>query len=370
MKKTLFALATLSLISASAQAQSNVTVYGIIDAGVTYTSKVGPNNDSRLSVDSGGASASRIGFKGTESLDNGMTAIFQLENGFNVDTGAFATANTIFDRKAIIGLSGAFGTVTIGRQTDFLDDIGAKYTSVQTFGGNGVKGGHFNNLDRVAGVRANNSIRFDSRNYLGFTGSLFYGFGEVAGQLSAGQSFGIGGNYANGPFSVGMGYFQTKLAIGGLSIRPGDTDLKTFTLGSSYQVGDAKLYGAWSQVKQPFAGSVATVGLVNITSASKANIVDMGVDYAFSPSVHLLGSVIYDRADIQRQALGSTKVSTTQLNLGVDYILSKRTDLYGFYTNQRANGVNNPGVVNAAYSNAPNDDATQHVLRVGMRHKF
>lgn len=370
MKKTLFALAALSLIGANAQAQTNVTIYGIVDAGVTYTSKVGPNNGSRLSLDSGDTSASRIGFKGTEDLGNGLKAIIQLENGFNVDNGAFAAANTLFDRKAVVGLTGAFGTVTVGRQTDFLEDIGGKYTSVQTFGGNGIKGGHFNNLDRVAGMRANNSIRYDSLNYVGFTGSLFYGFGEVAGQLSAGQSFGIGGNYANGPFGVGIGYFQSKLAVGALPAKPGYTDLKTFTLGSSYQLGQAKLYGAWSQVKQPLVSSVATVGLVNITSASEANIIDLGVDYALSPSVHLLGSVIHDRADIRRQTVGSTKVSTTQLNLGVDYFVSKRTDFYGFYTKQRANGANNPGVINAAYSNAPDDDATQHVLRVGIRHKF
>ena len=66
MKKTLFALAALSLISASAQAQSNVTIYGVVDAGVTYTSKVGPNNNSRLSVDSGDLSTSRIGFNGVD----------------------------------------------------------------------------------------------------------------------------------------------------------------------------------------------------------------------------------------------------------------------------------------------------------------
>lgn len=370
MKKTLFALAALSLIGANAQAQSNITIYGVVDAGVTYTSKVGPKNNSRLSVDSGDLSTSRIGFKGLEDLGGGLKAVFQLESGFNVDDGSLSVANTLFDRKAVVGLTGAFGIVTIGRQTDFLEDIGSKYTSAQTFGGNGIKGGHFNNLDRVSGTRTNNSIRYDSIIHGGFTGSLYYGFGEVAGQTSAGQSFGIGGNYANGPFGIGLAYFQTKLGTGTLATKAGDSNLKTFTLGSSYQLGQAKLYGAWSQVKQPLATSVASVGLVNITSATKANIFDVGVDYAFSPSVHLLGSVIYDRANISRQTVGSTKVSTTQLNLGVDYFISKRTDVYGFYSKQRANGVNNPGVINAAYSNAPADDSNQSVLRVGIRHKF
>ncbi|AIY42622.1 Outer membrane protein [Collimonas arenae] len=370
MKKTVFALVALGLIGANAHAQSNVTIYGVIDTSLTYTSKVGPKNNSRFSVDSGDLSTSRIGFKGVEDLGGGLKAIFQLENGFNADDGSFGTASTLFDRKSVVGLSGGFGTVTIGRQTDFLEDIGNKYTSVQTFGGNGVKGGHFNNLDRISGSRTNNSIRYDSSNLSGFTGSLFYGFGEVAGQTSAGQAFGLGGNYANGPFGIGLAYFQTKLAADALPSKAGDTDLKTFTLGASYQAGPAKIYGAWSQTKRPLATAQTATGLVNITTATKANIFDLGVDYSLSGNLHLLASVIYDRADISRKTTGSTKGKTTQLNLGVDYFLSKRTDLYAMYSNQRANDINNPGVINGAYSNAPADDSSQNVLRVGLRHKF
>ncbi|MBW9337001.1 porin, partial [Herbaspirillum sp. RU 5E] len=84
-------------------------------------------------------------------LGGGWSALFHLENGFNADNGSLGTADTLFDRKSVVGLSGSFGTVTIGRQTDYLEDIGARYTSAQTFGGNGGKGGHFNNLDRTAG---------------------------------------------------------------------------------------------------------------------------------------------------------------------------------------------------------------------------
>ncbi|MFC5473512.1 porin [Paraherbaspirillum soli] len=370
MKKTAFALAALALIGANVQAQSNVTIYGVVDTSITYTSKVGAKNDKRFSLDSGDLSTSRIGFKGVEDLGSGLKAIFQLENGFNADDGSLATANTLFDRKSVVGLAGGFGTVTLGRQTDFLEDIGNKYTSVQTFGGNGVKGGHFNNLDRISGARTNNSIRYDSNNVSGFTGNLFYGFGEVAGKTSAGQTFGFGGNYANGPFGIGAAYFQTKLAADAAPAKAGDTDLKTFTLGASYQAGPAKIYGAWSQAKRPLATATAATGLVNITTATKANIFDLGVDYALSGNLHLLGSVIFDRADISRKTAGSTKGKTTQLNLGVDYFLSKRTDVYALYSNQRSTDVNNPGVINAAYSVAPADDSNQNVLRVGLRHKF
>src|SRR5450830_1885327 len=374
MKNNVFALAALAAlasIATTAQAQSSVTVYGVIDTSLTYTSKVGANNGSRFSIDSGDLATSRIGFKGTEDLGGGLSAIFNLENGFNADNGGLGTANVLFDRKSVVGLSGAFGTVTIGRQTDYLEDIGSKYTSVQTFGGNGVKGGHFNNLDRTAGgARTDNSVRYDTANLSGFTGSLFYGFGEVAGKTSAGQSFGVAGNYANGPFGIGAAYYQSKLAADALPARAGDTNLKTFTIGTSYQAGPAKLYAAWSQSKQPVAAAVASTGLVNITTATKANIFDVGVDYSLTSNFHLLGSVIYDRANINRVTTGKTKVSTTQLNVGVDYYLSKRTDIYAMYTNQRASDTINPGVVNAAYSSSPADDSSQNVVRLGLRHKF
>lgn len=369
MKKTAFAMAALGLLaSTAAQAQSSVTIYGIVDTGVSYMSNVQVgstnSNGSRFGVDSGTLSSSRIGFRGTEDLGGGLKAIFVLENGFNADTGAMGSSGVLFDRKSVVGLAGGFGSVTVGRQADFLDDIGAKYTSAQTFGANGQKGAHAGNLDRTSTGRANNSVRFDTANLGGFTGNLYYSFGEVAGQTSASSAWGLGANYANGPFGVGAGYYLSKDATG-------DTNLKTFTLGASYQFGPAKLYGAWSQSKQPKVANTAAA-LAAVSSAAKANVIDIGVDYALSGNLHLLGSVIHDRVDFNRVA-GSTLASsgkTTQYNLGVDYFLSKRTDVYAMWSNLRANDMRNPGVINNAGDFAPYNDASQNVLRVGLRHKF
>lgn len=365
MKKFPLALATcvLAVSGAHAQAQeSNVTIYGVIDMSLAYTSKAGPGNNSRASLDSGDQMASRIGFRGKEDLGGGLSAIFQLETGFNADDGSMATAGTLFDRKSVVGLSGRLGTVTLGRQTDFLEEIGTRYTSFQVFGGGGMRAAHLNGLDRVTGARTSNSLRFDSATYGGFTGSLFYGFGETAGNSTAGQAVGIGGNYANGAFGIGAAYYQSKAGT--------DTDLKTFTVGSSYQFGPAKLFGAWSQVRRPSQAALAQTGLVNITSATRANIFDIGVDYALTSNSHLVTSVIYDRATLARASTGATRARTTQFNLGIDHYLSKRTDVYAMYSRQSVADVNNPGVIGAAYASAPADDSSQNVLRVGVRHKF
>ncbi|KAF1042556.1 MAG: Outer membrane porin protein 32 [Herbaspirillum frisingense] len=371
MKKSALILAACGMAATGAQAQQgNVTVYGVIDMSMVSTSKAAPGNNSRFSLDSGDQMASRIGFKGKEELGGGLAAIFQLETGFGADDGAMATPGTLFDRKSVVGLSGRFGTLTLGRQTDYLEDIGTRYTSFQIFGGGGVRAGHFNGLDRITGARTSHSLRFDSASDGGFSGSLFYGVGEVAGNNSAGRAMGMGANYANGPFGIGAAYYQSKLAADAAPARAGDTDLKTFTLGASYQAGPAKIFGAWSRTRRPLQQPLAASGLVNLTSATRANIFDLGVDYAVNGSLHLIGSVIHDRADLARTGDGATRARTTQFNLGVDYFLSKRTDVYAIASRQQASDAINPGVIGAAYAVAPTDDSSQNVLRLGLRHKF
>jgi len=393
MKKSLIALAVLGAIAGAAQAQSSVTIYGIVDTGIVYTSKAVTatgGTGSKFSVNSGVIQGSRLGFKGVEDLGGGLKALFQLEAGFNNDTGALngqdKGATNLFRRKSVVGLGGNFGSVLLGRQTDILDDV-SQWTSIQDFGG--VTGSVGHNLDRLEGTRTNNSIRYNTPDLSGFTGSLIYGFGEAAGQTSNGQSFGLGGQYANGPLGLFAAYYQSKLGtIGGTNASDtsilgntsfaghgaaGDTALKTFSLGASYQAGPARLYGNWSRVKQPLAyastptatGSIPTgsftVGSFNNT---KADIFELGVNYAVTAPLHLLASVQYNKLTFADA--GSAKGKLTQINLGTDYFLSKRTDLYAFVSNLRAKDAVNPGVYGDSLGNTGNQTA----VAVGIRHKF
>ncbi|GAC1521993.1 MAG: porin [Collimonas sp.] len=393
MKKSLIALAVLGAIAGAAQAQSSVTIYGIVDTGLVYTSKaITPTGGtgSKFSLNSGIVQGSRLGFKGVEDLGGGLKALFQLEAGFNNDTGALngqdkGTTN-LFRRKSVVGLGGNFGSVLLGRQTDVLDDV-SQWTSVQDFGG--VTGSVGHNLNRLEGTRTNNSIRYNTPDLAGFTASAIYGFGEAAGQTSNGQSFGLGGQYANGPLGLFAAYYQSKLGtIGGTNASDtsilgntsfaghgaaGDTALKTFSLGASYQAGPARLYGNWSRTKQPLAytstlgatgvlqpGSF-TVGSFNNT---KADIFELGVNYAVTAPLHLLASVQYNKLTFADA--GSAKGKLTQINLGTDYFLSKRTDLYAFVSNLRAKDAVNPGVYGDSLGNTGNQTA----VAVGIRHKF
>ena len=402
MKKTALAMslplcfAGLSF-AAAVQAQttvasSGVTIYGIINPSLTYTDKVAnatPGNPtstgSRLSMDTAVAQGSRIGFKGVEDLGGGLKALFTLENGFNADTGQLAQGGLFFGRTAIVGLSGSLGTIHLGRQKDYIDDL-APYNGALDFG-SVVNNIHALNLDRTQGSRVNNSVRYNSPVFGGVTLSALYGFGEQAGSTGAGQSFGIGGSYNNGPLSFGAAYFQNKLTANNTftgssdsGIAPGavtgsiaSTSLKTFLVGGSYKLGDVRLYGSYSQVKQPLAvaagtamtgftgaaGAAFTFGGVN---NSKVDLIDFGVNYNVTATTQLLANFVTTRSKF----VGASSVGkATQVSLGVDYFLSKRTDLYLFYANIRSSDMFNPGLYVA-----PGGSNTQNVLTAGIRHKF
>jgi predicted porin len=203
MKKTLCALAVLSLATSLAQAQSSVIIYGIADAGIVKDS--GAANSAPLNVSSGVASASRIGFRGAEDFGGGVSALFHLETGFRMDTGAVDTAGAIFNRQAYVGLKSATaGQLTLGRQ--YTPYYLALSTIADPFGA-GLAGSAKNLFPTVgANTRASNAIYYVSPKWSGFNGEVFYSLGEQVGSNSAGRQFGLGLGYAEGKLNVRLAY--------------------------------------------------------------------------------------------------------------------------------------------------------------------
>ncbi|ONN66220.1 porin [Herbaspirillum sp. VT-16-41] len=403
MKKSILALAVLAAFAGAAHAQSTVTVYGSVDASLSYTNKIitsGKETGGQVALDSGLMKGSRLGIKGSEDLGGGLKAVFNIENGFNVDTGEAGQKGLLWGRQAFVGVSGNFGTILAGRQKDVLDDIGG-ITSPGDFGG-GVSRIHSLNLDRTNGERVNNSIRYNSPDFNGFTGSLIYGFGEEAGRTGSGQSFGLGGLYANGPLNVGLGYFQSKMGdsknasdVNGAAAcngpgKNGDTCLKTWTLAASYQFGPAKVYGSYSRVKLPLTAARPDYNpkdynfamLVDpkrkdpaYKPAEKADFaiggpnnessqtLDVGVNYKLLPALSLISSVQLTSAKFVKGSNGRL----VQLNLGAKYDLSKRTTTYAVLRNLRSNDMYNVGT---ASDRIPGANRSQTGLNAGMIHSF
>ena len=408
MKKSLLALAVFGAFAGVAHAQSSVTIYGIIDTNITYENRAAGTtgvSGSKFQVASGSSNiqGSRLGFKGAEDLGGGLSAVFALEAGFYSDTGALSNANggspTLFRRKSYVGFaSNTAGTVLVGRQTDWNDTISA-YTAVHDFGG--FVGNSGANLDRLQGTRTNNSISYTSPTIAGFTGTALYGFGEQAGQTSDGQAFSFGGSYVNGPLALGATYYQSK--VGATNANTADTSLtstttttpiysagnagstaqKVFTLVGSYQVGAARVYANWSQVKQPLnvqgtvinggttstftslatsTTSLTTNSSATLGNAKKVNAYELGTAYSLSAALKLLAAVDY--ASAQFDGVG-TNGKVTQLSLGTDYNLSQRTDVYAFLGYIHSSNMYNPGVVDAT-----GGGTNQTAVAIGVRHKF
>ena len=311
MKKSLIALAVMAAAGA-ASAQSSVQLYGIADVwfGSTETG-VGAAKLKQIGLTDGGVDGSRFGLKGSEDLGGGLKAIFTLEQGFSLDNGAAGTTtdaagktvNAAFSREATVGLQGNFGTVKLGKQFNAFDDVSGAAATV--FDGaltpmnNVFYSGAFASTD-------NNTVKYISPSFSGFSGSVSYGFGEnKTATVDATNNYALAGQYANGPFAAGIGYAVVdKGALG---------EDKATRLNASYNFGVATLKASYGLV------DFANVG------AGEANEYEIGVDYPVASNLIL--SAGYAFAERENNA-GVKTQERNGFGLAAAYLLSKRTTAY------------------------------------------
>lgn len=347
MKKSLIALAVLGVVAGAASAQTNVTIYGVVDMALQHENN-GQNTVTGL--DSGEFYGSRIGFKGSEDLGGGLKANFQLENGFNADDGKLTDAanNRLFNRQAWVGLSGNFGSVNFGRQyapafivADTLDPFDAGMTGGHAGPGSATSTG---GMLAVFGTpfRTNNTVNYTTNNLSGFTGSVAYTFGEQAGNNSANREIGLSVSYENGPIYVGTGYHNAKDTSG-------NTKAKQWLVGGTYNFGVAKGHVAYE--KNSSDQNVAT------PLDNKHWMLGVTVPVAGG---NLLGSYIRSTDN----AAAATANKGTQWALGYTYDVSKRTTLYTSYSRNTNDANVNIGGLAAA------NGLTDTLYNVGIRHRF
>ncbi len=319
MKKSLIALAVLAA-SGAAMAQSSVTVYGRLDASVG-SAKVGNVGAvvSNTQLFSNNITTSRIGFRGTEDLGGGLSALFIIETGFAPDAPG---ATYLGDRAAVVGLSGGFGTIKLGRHDTAFDDIrdlsvssnlwdSASLASTESIVG--TTG--FNGVGNIAdyGDRANNQIRYESPSFGGVTFGISYGFDEVAAPTKQ-DVIAYNVRYKSGNLDVGAAYQET--AQGGAPNFTVTDDRKYSTVAAAYNFGSFRISGGWNQAKN------TATGLKSNTYTIGANVPVNAFDF----------SVGYSTAKAKQQN-GATFEKGSAFSAGVTYSLSKRTRLYAALTN-------------------------------------
>ena len=361
MKKSLIALAVLAA-SGAAMAQSSVTLYGVVDTGLTYVSGV-DNVYGMTHV--GGNVNSRLGFRGVEDLGNGLKATFNLESGLSADDGGnYMTQDNglTFNRTSTVGLAGNFGEVRFGRMltTSYL-----AVSRYDAFGDTGI--GASRAWGAVDGYqpRAQNAISYTSPNFNGFKVGGEYGFGEQQ-KASDSRYIGIGATYDNGPLSLGLGFDRMNGDTANNTVL--DTNLTTWQLGGAYNFGVAKLMGFYKQSKDKVTGPAAP------NASFKSKVFGLGVTAPVGAAGEVRASYNHYRDSADIPGVNTPTLKANQLSLGYVHNLSKRTALYGTYAylkNKNKDGDNLGLQLNGAMPGAGlSDSGAQHGLQVGIRHAF
>ncbi|MFC5474167.1 porin [Paraherbaspirillum soli] len=330
-----------------AQAQTNVTAYGRIDAGLNYQS----NQVNAATGQRGGQwgiggnewGTSMFGFKGAEDLGGGLKAIFTLENGFDASNAQTnGGPSRIWSRRSLVGLSGGFGTVKLGRDLTLpsdivwsLDPTGQQAMSTSTL----VKGRNW--------PQTSNQIQYISPNMGGFTAQGAYGFGEVAGSTKKNSSGGVALSYVQPNYEIKAMYDVANDGNGKYS------DLFTFskelTIGGTVTIDKLKLFAGYENLSAPQV----------VAGPDKANHFWLGANYQLTPALTLIGAAYHVK-------LNHNSGSANLFMLGTNYSLSKRTLLYASIGTVRNSAQTNFQVETG--DSLPG--ANQNAFYTGISHSF
>ena len=460
MKKSLLAIAAMTAFAGAAQAQSSVTVYGILDVGFVGSNYSGTSTTINAAGTNGLATAgnvlqkqstaafgqsaettSRIGFKGTEDLGGGMSALFTVELGLapmnqettmvgSSATGSGAQGLLSYNRQAFVGLKkNGLGTVTIGNQYTPVFDVQA---ATDTAGNNNMVGnavysgnlqsatGTFNNgqapygasgsvnVDNGAYVtRVSNALKFQSDKFAGFAGQLFYAqSNQNTTQTGVAYSGAVGGVQNNTAWGVNGDYTWQKLRVVaayqniksvnqniltapsnlGTSASAGGTNIANGTAGGGF---NGIAFGDNITDNQTYAAVVYDFGILKAVyqySARKASSVydssyftkrsanQVGVRSQLTPTISAYATYgLTNSANFGNGLYGSTQGANGRAyQLGVDYYLSKRTNLYTILggANQSSNGTVNPTLTAAQQGASGGVGLNATNYAVGIRHTF
>ncbi|TAM07684.1 MAG: porin [Paraburkholderia sp.] len=368
-------------VRVSGTAQSSVTLYGLIDEGFDFTNNVGGNRVYELQ--SGYVQGSRWGLKGTEDLGGGLKGIFQLQNGFDVNTGHLNQGGLMFGREAYVGLSSdTWGSVTLGRQYDSVVDFLAMTTANGTWGGY-LFSHPYDNDNTDDSFRVNNSVKYTSPVFAGVQFGGTYAFSNTT-NFANNRQYSFGTSYTNGGLLLAASYLQadnpSSNAAGAIT-NGGDenflgTRLRIFGAGVTYTLANTTVGFSYSNTDVANATGSTYVGAITPTGGAISNLrfqnFEVNGKYQFTPAFYVGAMYVYTRTTLS-SASGTLHPNYQTAGLMADYNLSNRTDLYfqGLY--QHVGGDKTGSVLDFAYipgADNISSNRNQVVLRAAIRHKF
>lgn len=345
-----------------AHAQTTVQVYGRLNVDVEAISFSKPTGGANADMTRMSSNSSRLGFRGTEDLGSGLMAIFQIESSVNPDNGT----GTLSGRDSFVGLKGNWGTLRLGIMDDVFKGLGG-YTD--RFKGTGLA-----DDGTIAGLggggvgftrRQVNSLRYDTPTVGGFRGEIQYGLQDEA-PVDAQTSLTMAGHYANGPLAVGIGFARHH------NFTIGRSD-KGYRIGAKYDFGAFDIAGGMTRLDYEVAGGNIEHDFFTVSTGIKLAGGVLSLKYGVAPdnkgsaangATTAAGS---DNARLFKGANSGAKLYT----VGYEYNLSKRTQLYTYYTriSNEANanyrfGTNGVNIAQAGPGASPSG------FVIGMSHDF
>lgn len=380
---TLSSLGLCAGFTPIAHAQSNVTLYGVMDAGLRYSTNAGTDlaknaHQSRLSANSGGKDGSRFGLRGTEDLGSGKKVIFNLESGFNVGTGALNSKNdnktfssnsseaSLFGRQAYVGFEDSkYGTITLGRQFTVGFDTARIFDPSNVINQNGLIYDLSGTADGINNNRRSDSTIKYTFTKDGLTLRTSIKPGNHAGSLTNGNAYALGASYKFGTTEIASSLtrvshhrhkedFSRQITSNGYS--------NIFNIGFAHKMGGTTLKGGYSNSHIP---EINTSAIQQNNSGYKIPLkinahqihhVGFGFDHQITPRLNV-------NAATYAQYKGNTKygdLTGFKYLLGSTYKLSPRTSLYG-YVDQTLNTFN---------LSVHNSRKTRTGLTLGISHRF
>jgi predicted porin len=344
MKKSLIALAVASAVAAPAAfaATSNVDIYGIFGAAVDIIDRDNASED-EFKVSS---TASRIGFKGAEDLGGGLSAIWQVETGVNIDTGGGNWGS----RNTFVGLSSkSLGTVRLGNydtayklstgRLDVFGDTLADYNTIM---------GSADSSNALFDRREPNSISYESPVFSGLTLMGTYGQQNEGGSTFVdSELWALAAVYANGPLFATFAY--ETLNDFGVS-----RDIDTWKIGAGYKFGNTTLGAVYESMDDDLANSVATR------------------DAWYLSVRHDMGNIALKGAYANADDSDAGNDGADFWALGVDYGMSKRTVVYALYTSLDNESAANftLGSSGTTGAQASGNGTNPNGLSIGLKHSF
>lgn len=364
VKKLTLAALIAGSFAVTAQAQSNVTIYGIVDAGIVR--ETGGAAGSVTKVTSGIGSQSRIGFRGVEDLGNDLSAIFTLESGYRIDDGTLDnTSSALFNRQAFVGLrSKTLGTLTLGRQYNPLynalskvaDPFGAGYA------------GSAKNLFPAGGVntRVSNAIVYTTPSWSGFSIEGMYALGEQSGDNTAGRLYSVGFNYSGNGLNVSLVHNNRNndTVASGTTPAASRDDGKNTLIAANYDFKVVKVFAAFERDKGLNSSPIPVANAFGYTVAPRVSLeADDALVGVQVPLGETGGTIIASWMNKNDKTVNNQ--DARQWAVGYTHALSKRTSAYVAYA--KMDNKNGAGYTVGNNNESGSGDTG---FNLGVRHAF